>query len=209
MKKIPLIILICFWASVAFAGGFVFDGPTTPAATGSCDCSSGCTFIGENVTTGTDDTGNAGYVLGNAPTQAMWRTGAGDAGKQVCEISAYVHYGSTATYVIRTAMFDNTASPNTAKIADTQNTTVSNASFAWIGAMNSSQINGGTPVYVAANTYYSGWVWIQNNDTHIKYTYTGVGTATTIPGVNYVSGFPATLTTSSNNYQYNIRIGYK
>jgi hypothetical protein len=104
-------------------------------------------------------------------------------------------------------MYDNTASPNTALLADTQNTTVSNASFAWIGAMNSSQINGGTPVYVAASTYYSGWVWIQNNDTHIKYMYIGGGAFQT--GVNYVSGFPATLTTQASTAQYSIRIGYK
>jgi len=179
-----------------------------PAATGSCNCSSGCTFIGENVTTGSDATGYGGYAWGTAPTQAMWQTGSGDAGKQVCEISVYAHYGSTATYVIRTAMYNNTASPNTAKIADTQNTTVSNASFAWIGAMNSSQINGGTPVYVAASTYYSGQVWIQNNDTHFKYTaITGAGTSQY--GVNYVSGFPATLTTTTANSQVSIRIGYK
>jgi hypothetical protein len=179
-----------------------------PAATGSCNCSSGCTFIGENVTTGSD-AGGGGYAWGNAPTQAMWQTGSGDAGKQVCEISVYAHYVSTATYVIRTAMYDNTASPNTAKIADTQNTTVSNASYAWIGAMNSSQINGGTPVYVAASTYYSGWVWIQNNDTDIKSTLTGAGTARNQSSVNYVSGFPATLTTQASNSQVSIRIGYK
>jgi hypothetical protein len=75
--------------------------------------------------------------------------------------------------------------------------------------MNSSQINGGTPVYVAASTYYSGWVWTQNNDTHFKYTNTGTGTTRNRGSVNYVSGFPATLTTFTNIYQFSIRIGYK
>jgi hypothetical protein len=209
MMRRLFIICLLLTAVPCFAIGPESMMMKAPAATGSCNCSSGCTFIGENVTTGTDNTGDGGYAWGNAPTQAMWQTGSGDAGKQVCEISVYAHYGSTATYVIRTAMYDNTASPNTAKIVDTQNTTVSNASFAWIGAMNSSQINGGTPVYVAASTYYSGWVWIQNDDTHIKYTLTGAGTVRNQGSVNYVSGFPATLTTFSNAYQYSIRIGYK
>jgi hypothetical protein len=207
MMRRLFIICLLLTAVPCFAIGPESMMMKAPAATGSCNCSSGCTFIGENVTTGTDNTGDGGYAWGNAPTQAMWQTGSGDAGKQVCEISVYAHYGSTATYVIRTAMYDNTASPNTAKIVDTQNTTVSNASFAWIGAMNSSQINGGTPVYVAASTYYSGWVWIQNNDTHIKYTSIGGGAFQT--GVNYVSSFPATLTTQTSAAQYSIRIGYK
>jgi hypothetical protein len=208
MMRRLFIICLLLTAVPCFAIGPESMMMKAPAATGSCNCSSGCTFIGENVTTGMEDTVDGGYAWGNAPTQAMWQTGSGDAGKQVCEISVYAHYGSTATYVIRTAMYDNTASPNTALLADTQNTTVSNASFAWIGAMNSSQINGGTPVYVAASTYYSGWVWIQNSDTHFKYTSsTGGGAYQT--GVNYVSGFPATLTTSSESYQYSIRIGYK
>jgi hypothetical protein len=207
MMRRLFIICLLLTAVPCFAIGPESMMMKAPAATGSCNCSSGCTFIGENVTTGSDATGYGGRAWGNAPTQAMWQTGSGDAGKQVCEISVYAHYVSTATYVIRTAMYDNTASPNTAKIADTQNTTVSNASYAWIGAMNSSQINGGTPVYVAASTYYSGWVWIQNNDTHITYTITGGGALQT--GVNYVSGFPATLTTQASDAQYSIRIGYK
>ena len=207
MMRRLFIICLLLTAVPCFAIGPESMMMKAPAATGSCNCSSGCTFIGENVTTGSDGTGEGGHAWGNAPTQAMWQTGSGDAGKQVCEISVYAHYASTATYVIRTAMYDNTASPNTAKIVDTQNTTVSNASFAWIGAMNSSQINGGTPVYVAASTYYSGWVWIQNNDTYIKYTGTGGGAIQS--SVNYVSGFPATLTTATTNSQVSIRIGYK
>lgn len=218
---IPLLFLCStLWAAepvqIARMNVGIVGGSVAAGGPASCDCSSGCTWIGYQTAPAYDLDTYGGHVPSAAHDSPAFETPAGGPW-QVCEISAYVKYTSTATYRIRVALYDNGVVEDSYTgpylLADTANVTVDNAAYAWRGGMSSTQINGGTAVNLEASTFYRVFVWFENNDTKIGWSTSATDFYNDVlTGKDYSSsGHPAQQAGvgAQSAGVYNMRVGFK
>lgn len=206
MKKIILVLILSLGLVPAVFALTAAERllEVSGVAGGGDPCAGTLNYFGSQLTSGTQDHGNAGYVFGSNKTDSGcdWQV-PGSGSKTLCELTSYTKSGGGTPGNVRLVVYDNSGNllcQGAAKVS------VSSTSYGWYGHIGQANITP-NPCTLTGGNYVKMMVTFDGNDTYMFYTpaVTNCGYNT---GVTYANdGFPSTYPTTFSYYTYSWRGG--